>query len=245
MGETIIPCDDDPGWKVSKGTFDKKIELANVRFAPEDREYMMARYDGTLRDLDDEVKSYYELLDKLGILEDTMIVISTDHAEEILERGSLGHASCSLGGTLYDEDVMIPLIIWHPKSVPANVVIDRQVSQIDIMPTLLDIMSLDIPDGVDGHSLMPLVRGEDVDFPEEAYAETLPHGAGARENDERRIRCIRTPKWKLIYNSDPNGQDYYELYNLKTDPEERIDIHAQNLDIAEPLKKKLHTWIEQ
>ena len=239
-GEKIISCEEDPGWTFEVDPeLPGKMEVANVRWAPEDRVYMMARYDGALRDLDDTVKGYYELLEKLGILDDTMIVISPDHAEEILERGSLGHASCSLGGTVYDEDIMVPLIIWHPKSVPANVVIDRQVSQIDIMPTLLDIMGIDAPEGTDGHSLMPLAKGEKFDFPEEAYSETLPHGAGTRPKDERRIHCIRTPDWKLIYNSDPNGVNYYELYNLKTDPEERIDIHAQNPDVAEPLKKRL------
>ena len=234
-GEIVHP-DDSPADNASHGR-----SVGSISFAPEDKIPITAAYDGCVRELDNTMEKYCKLLDELGILDDTMIVISSDHGEELLERGSLGHASCSLAGTLYDEDIMIPLIIRYPKGLPSGVVIDRQISQIDIMPTLLDIMGLEKPEGTQGTSMLPLINGGTVDAPQEAYSATPPCGWQYRPNDLRVIHSLRTPEWKLIYNADPNGENYYELYNLKDDPEERIDIHPRGVDeIAEPLKKRLH-----
>jgi len=204
----------------------------------EDRPSIMALYDGAVRNLDMEIERYVKKLEELGILDDTLIIITPDHGEEILERGSLGHASCSIAGTLYDENIRIPLIMRYPKTLPQGRVIETQVSQVDIMPTIFDILGYPMPELTEGHSLLPLIEGKDIDFKEETHCETLVCGMQTLDWDKRTKWALRTPQWKLIYSQDTKD-NYYELYNLKNDPEEKVNLIDKEPRIANELKKKL------
>ena len=213
----------------------------------EDRPAMIARYDGALRMLDMEIETYVKKLEDIGILDDTLIIITSDHGEEILERGSLGHASCSMAGTLYEENIRIPLIMRYPKVLPQGKVIETQVSQVDIMPTIFDILGLSMPEGTEGHSLMPLIKGEKADFNEETYLETLKCGWQILPDDGRMLWAVRTPEWKLIFNydyKDKEDKGFYELYNLKNDPGEKHNLIDKKPEIAEIFKNKLHEKIK-
>ncbi|MCK5594578.1 sulfatase [bacterium] len=218
-----------------------------MTFLEEDKSAIMALYDGEIRSQDEEIEGYIRKLEELGILDDTMVVLTADHGEEIGERGSVGHSSCSLAGTLYDEVVKVPLIIRYPKALPEGKVVETQVSLTDVMPTLFDIMGFETPKETEGHSLMPLTKGDNADFKEEAYLETTPCGWQALQGDERKIYAIRTPKMKLIYNYDPNNKDKcsYELYNLKNDPGEKRNLIYDMPDVANQFKDKLHNWIKK
>ena len=94
---------------------------------------------------------------------------------------------------------------------------------------------------------MPLIKGEQMDFKEEAYLETRPCGWQILKGDDRKVYAIRTPKWKFIYNYDPNNKDKcsYELYNLKDDPGEKRNLIDDMPDVANQLKDKLHNWIKK
>ena len=234
------------GYVLNPNVVDEKYQEAKVNksiwkafsFLPEDRPSIMALYDGAIRNLDMEIERYVKKLEELGILDDTLIIITPDHGEEILERGSLGHASCSMAGTLYDENIRIPLIMRYPKALPQGRVIETQVSQVDIMPTIFDMLGYPMPELTEGHSLMPLIRGKDIDLKEETHCETLVCGMQTLDWDKRMKWAVRTPEWKLIYSQDPEG-NYYELYNLKNDPAEKINLINKESKIANELKKKL------
>jgi len=218
--------------------------VAIVEFEPEDEPGIRALYDGEMRVFDDLVGCWIDKLTALGQLDDTLIVITSDHGEELLERGHVGHTSCNLKGTLYDECVRVPLIMRYPAKLPAGRVVTNQVSQIDIMSTVFDILGLEFTLPCDGSSTMPLILGETEQFREEAYAETLPAGWQSLEDDERHMWCIRTNKWKLIMNWDvATGKKSYELYNLSLDPAERSNLFHQEVEKAADLKAKLNTYI--
>ena len=104
-----------------------------------------------------------------------------------------------------------------------------------------------MPKETEGHSLMPLIKGNNVDFKEEAYLETTPCGWQALQGDERKIYAIRTPEMKFIYNDDPNNKDKctYELYNLKNDPGEKHNLINDMPDAANRFKDNLHNWIKK
>ncbi len=219
---------------------------ATSTFSEEDRTPIVALYDGLVRLTDMEVEKYLKQLKELNLLDKTIVVLTADHGEQLLERGSLGHSSCCLDGNLYDENIRIPLIIRYPSVIPKGKIIDTQVSQIDVMPTILDILEVPMPDKIDGHSLLPLIKGERINFKEETYATTPPAGWQALKGDKRRIWCIRTPEWKFIYYSDPeNKRESYELYNLEDDPQEKVNIIESQSEIAKELKKKLDEWIQK
>ncbi len=217
-----------------------KRSTAIVEFQPEDAPGIRALYDGEMRVFDDLVGRWIAKLQELEQLDDTLIVIISDHGEELLERGHVGHTSCNLKGTLYDECLRVPLIMRYPKKLPAGKVVTQQISQIDMMPTIFDLLGLELSLPHDGASTLPLIRGETDRFREEAYAETMPAGWQALEGDKRRIWCVRTLGWKLIMNLDPvTDTRSYELYNLLDDPGEQNNVFDQEPAKAAELKNKL------
>jgi len=218
-----------------------------LTFCEKDKVPIIALYDGEVRTLDDLVGKYIAKLEELGILDKTIIVFTSDHGEELLERGSVGHSSSSLSGTLYDENIRIPLIMRYPPAIPKGIVIKTQVSQVDVMPTIFEILGFKYPGKMDGISLLPLIKGKRIDFKEETYAETLPCGWQVVKGDKRRIWCIRNLEWKLIYYSNPlkPEENSYELFNLKNDPGEKINVVDRNPDIYKELKDKLENWMSK
>ncbi|MBU0716243.1 MAG: sulfatase-like hydrolase/transferase, partial [Verrucomicrobia bacterium] len=176
----------------------------------------------------------------------TLIIITADHGEELMERGHVGHCSCNLKGTLYDESIKVPLIMRYPRKLPQGKVIQRQISQIDIMPTVFDLLDLPKPSWMDGRSTLPLINGGAVEFREEVYAETTPAGWQALENDDREIWCVRTEEWKLIlYTTADRHEKRWELFNLKSDPAEIKNIFDQRRDICDGLMPKLTAYLER
>jgi arylsulfatase A-like enzyme len=222
-----------------------KRTAGTADFVPElDRPAVNALYDGEVRVFDDLVGRWVRKLEELDLLDDTLIVILADHGEELLERGHVGHCSCNLKGTLYDESIRIPLILRLPGKLPAGRVVRRQVSQVDIMPTLLQLAGLDIPDFVEGSSLLPLIRGEADRFREEAFAETTPAGWQSLPEDDREIWCVRTARWKLILNTDTAGRTRrFELYDLQADPGETRDLYRADHPALPPLEAPLQAFI--
>jgi arylsulfatase A-like enzyme len=228
----------DEAHKRTAGTADFEPEL--------DRPAVDALYDGEVRVFDDLVGSWVGRLEELGLLDDTLIAILADHGEELLERGHVGHCSCNLKGTLYDECLRIPLILRLPGKLPAGQAIRRQVSQIDIMPTLLELAGLSVPEFVEGSSLLPLIRGESEHFREEAFAETTPAGWQSLPEDDREIWCVRTDRWKLILNTAAAGRtERWELYDLRADPGETRNLYRPEHPAVPRLASCLRAYIDR
>lgn len=239
------------------------IRQGSVAFHNNDKDTVIALYDGQIRQLDDYIKQLVEKMKEWDIFDNTIIVITSDHGEELFEHGFLGHASTSLNGKLYDEIIRIPLIILWPKKL-RHAVINSYVQQVDIMPTILDFLGLSIPDGLQGNSLLPLMKdtflGDLQSVPVRSqqgavFCETVLGGyQSTKEMEKIRLRCIRTDRWKLIYtNASPgdlrkeglNGdKDKFELYDLKSDPGEVNNIITRHPDIVNELKRRLFQWIE-
>jgi arylsulfatase A-like enzyme len=237
------------------------IKHGSITFNDGDKKTIVALYDGQLRQLDDYVGRLIGKMKDWGILDNTIIIVTADHGEELFEHGFIGHASTSLNAKLYDEIIRIPLLFWWPKNLQQGTV-DELVQQIDIMPTILDILGLPVPEGLQGVSLLPLIEGKPIDNSRTVpvcfergmvFCETNLGGyQSTKEMEEIKLRCIRTKDWKLIYRCTPlhglNGgrlnNEIYELYNLKTDPGEERNIVERNPDVAKELKKKLFQWIE-
>jgi hypothetical protein len=91
---------------------------------------------------------------------------------------------------------------------------------------------------------VPLIRGEEAGFVEEAYAETMPCGWQALDGDRRMIWCIRRPPWKLIRYSDPPSPVRQELFDITRDPGERHDLAGQQPEIVSQLSSRLDAWID-
>jgi arylsulfatase A-like enzyme len=211
-----------------------------------DRPALHALYDGEVRVFDDLVGRWTAALEELGVLDDTLVVVVADHGEELLERGHVGHSSCNLRGTLYEESIKVPLIMRYPRRLPGGAVVQRQISQIDVMPTILDLLGIPAPDFMDGSSLLPLVEGAQTGPPREAYAETTPAGWQALRDDRRELWCVRTDRWKLVANAERGSDPHrFELYDLHTDPGERTNLYRHGHPAALELEPKLRSYIDR
>lgn len=223
------------------------IKNNSVNFNSTDRKVIVALYDGQVKQMDDYLGILAEKMKKWGIWDDTVIIITSDHGEELFEHGFIGHASTSLNAKLYEEIIRIPLIIWWPEKLKHRVV-DEWAQQIDVMPTILDILGLPIPEGVQGCSLLPFMQGNPANNLRPVFCETILGGyQSTKEMEKVRLRCVRTKEWKLIYtNASPDGlsSDRYELYDLKNDQKEEKNVMERYPNVAGELKQNLFRWIE-
>jgi arylsulfatase A-like enzyme len=191
-----------------------------------DRRRIVDLYDGDIRYTDRLTARLFDVMKELGLDGNTVVVIVSDHGEELFDHGGLpGH-----GHTLYDELILVPLLIrfpggrWHGR-------IDRPVRTMDLFPTLLDAVGLPVPTNVNGVSLMPLVRGgEGVPGSEVALSEYVCYG------DEIELKSLRTPVEKLVL-SPRSG--LAQLFDLRTDPREQHDVATARPDIAAAMRNQI------
>ncbi|MDP6039274.1 MAG: VanZ family protein [Candidatus Latescibacteria bacterium] len=219
------------------------IPKGTVRFDEADQAWIYGLYDGQIRQMDEELfKPLIAHLKVLGLYEKTLVIVTADHGEELLEHGFIGHPSTSFKGIAYDEVIRIPLMMTGPMVLPKGQVVDQQVQNVDILPTVLALLKLPIPEAVQGRSLVGLIhRDDDEALP--AFTETTPGGYQAtQEMMKTRIRAMRTSEWKLIHTHGP-GVDVYELYNLQADPTERHNVVDDYADVVAPMRTALHQWV--
>jgi arylsulfatase A-like enzyme len=196
------------------------VNEAATALDDDDINHLLALYDGGIRFTDTVLEDLFAALEARGILDSTLVIITADHGEEFGEHGGLLHR-----GTLYEELVRVPLIMWGA-GVPKDVVDQRLVSSIDLMPTILAAAGVEAPRAVAGRDLLspdaaPL--DENLVF--------LQYG--------RRLYGVRSHRWKLIENT---AKDSYELYDLETDPAELVNRYSEQLEVAAELSGHLEDW---
>jgi len=220
MSDTIIP------WKTTV-------------FSPKERDAVVALYDGQLREFDRFTQRLYDTMTHLNLHSNTVLAITADHGEELFEHDYIGHASTAVHATMYDEVLKIPFLIYAPGCSSGSRIIETQVSQIDIMPTLLDIAGLDIPDSVQGRSLRPFLTGKKNIPVLPAFSESNMGGyQSTPEHEKTTLRSIRTGEWKLIMTNSVQ-ECRYQLYDLINDPGETTNLYSPGNDTAAGLRKSL------
>ena len=164
--------------------------------------------------MDSLIGKVLESLREKGVLDKTIIVIAADHGESLGEHGESSHAFF-----IYDSTVSVPLILRLPASNLEGKVIDAQVENVDIMPTLLDLLGIAVPKEVQGRSLVPLLAGGRAGAERMAYSESYypRYHYGWSE-----LKSLRTVAYQYIQAPRP------ELYDLVRDPMEKSNIYGQN-----------------
>ena len=196
-----------------------------------DKDYVIAQYDGEIAYMDSCIQRIFKQLEVLGILDDTIVVINSDHGETLYD-----HECWFDHHGLYDVTLRVPLIIRYPKKVPAGKRIAGYNQHKDLMPTLLELAGIETEIIFDGESLMSLVRGEKPSFESEIYI---------TECTWMRKHGWRTPEWKLIVALEPDFhfKPEIELYNLLQDPEENVNIADLHPDVVKCLKGRLDSYV--
>lgn len=185
----------------------------DVLFTPDDQAHLMDLYDGEIAYNDAQFGRMLSALEERGLLDDTLVVLLSDHGEEFWDRKTHGHGHRNL----HTEMTRIPWIMSWPDGLPEGVRIEALARGVDLLPTVLDVAGLPPLPATDGRSMMPAVRGETM---EEVVAFIE---RGKSEVDRGALRT----EWMLYVWDDEVAHRC--MYDLLADPSERNDI----LDPAE------------
>ncbi|MGA1864293.1 MAG: tetratricopeptide repeat protein [bacterium] len=188
--------------------------------SPFDKEYKGCLYDGEIAYTDKCIGDLIRGLKDMGLMGRTIIILTSDHGEGLGEHGEPTHSIF-----IYDSTLHVPLIIHTPKDIPLHGKVDAMVSILDIFPTVLDLLSLQISDksiaSLAGKNLMPLIMGKTDSLHKELLCESLyPEISFGWD----RIEGIRTADWKYIKAFKP------ELYRLSEDTKERKNFYPLKSD---------------
>ena|GEM_PF-884481 len=189
----------------------------------EEIEYIRGLYDGGIRYTDHHIGALVAGLADLGMLDRTMIVIFSDHGEEFREHGRMLH------GWVYCEVARVPLLMRFPKGEWGGTRVEGRVQLLDVVPTILD--QLGIPPGPEmrGRSLLGMVRGAEA---------TGPGGTAFTEGED--AYALRHDAW--MYSLDFED-GHREIYDIASDPLERLDLLGQFPDRETELSDMLLAWI--
>jgi arylsulfatase A-like enzyme len=196
------------------------------------------RYDREIRFVDDQLRRLFGALEAEGRLARTLVALTSDHGEEFLEHGWIGH-----GATLPEEVLRVPLLLLGP-GVPAGRRVVAPVGLVDLAPSLLELLRLPPLPGAMGRSLVPLLRGagDAGGFTERPlFAEAWFRGGFGAEGPkpvEQPSYSVRVGDRKLVRLRDGDGFRY-AYYDLRSDPGERRDLYARDPAAAADLRALL------
>ena len=198
-------------------------------------------YDGSIRGLDAEIARLMEGLEQRGVAGDTLLGFVSDHGEEFMDHGWGWH-----GNTVYGESVNVPLLLRWPGVLPAGMVVDPTVESLSLMPTLLELAGIPVPETAQGQSLLPLVVSPAdptslgwIDRPAFSERKRIPSNRERADYDVDQYSVV-SDGWKLVRNVDPpDGMPELELYNHADDPLDHNDVMADHPDIVERLTAEL------
>jgi choline-sulfatase len=200
------------------------IVAGDLAIGEADAAHLRALYDQEITYVDQEIGRILARLRERGLDDETVVVVMADHGEEFLDHGSVLH-----GYTLYTEQLHVPLLIHDPRERRPRRV-DAVTRHVDVLPTLLAMLDVTAPDGVEP-------QGRDLLAP--AAADDAPVVAEASLMAVRTVRqrSLQEGGWKVIEHLVPEAPP--ELYHVAVDPAEQRDVLADHPGEAQRLRVRL------
>lgn len=216
----------------------------------------LAEMHGMVYAIDDAVGTILDAIEDAGLEDDTLVIFTTEH----------GIAFPRAKGSCYDAGIEAALLMRYPGLAEGGERYDELISNVDVLPTILDIVGMDTPDTLDGHSFRSLLADdENYEERERIFAEMTWHDM------YNPVRAIRTERFKYIRSfwhlpkvylptdvfASESGREvrerysvptrpYEELYDLKETPQEDENVvhEPRHEDVRVDLSRQLHAWME-
>jgi arylsulfatase A-like enzyme len=203
-----------------------------------------AVYDNSIRRVDHLVGQFLVHLAEEGYLENTVIVIGSDHGEAFRERGFEGHAR-----HVYRESTEVPLILSFPFLLEPGVVISSRTRNLDIWPTVLDLLGLPVPENIDGESLVPEIlaalRGELAPASDREAISYVDGTWGQREAKPLDVVAVVDGPFRMIREATLGGELVEQLFDSREgDGFERENVIEENEEVAARLRDRAIDYLE-
>lgn len=207
---------------------------------------MTREYLASVHSVDRNVGRILKELETLGILENTLIIFTSDNGYNMGHNGvwHKGNGWWILTNNrgdrpnIYDNSLRVPCIVRWPGVVHAGSVINKTLSHLDWFSTFIEMIGTSVPEGTTlrGRNMLPLLRGEDIEWDNDLFAQ---YSMWNWNQDGSKLRTFRTPEWKLIRNFRHAGRD--ELYHLSEDPAENRNLIASEDPETRKMRQELDT----
>jgi arylsulfatase A-like enzyme len=207
-----------------------------------DVEHLIALYDGEITYWDTYLGQMLAYLQDIHLLDNALVAITADHGELFGEHERWAH-----GNSIYEEVVRVPLLLRYTDVISPGLIVETPVQNMDLLPTILDLIGLPVPDNLHGFSLRSLVTGGSSHVARDTFSEVDALNDPSHSlywiAPRTDIRSIRNAKWKLIHHV---GQwDADELYLLQTSsPYETDNLLLVEPDRARELRQELLDWFD-
>lgn len=222
----------------------------NLRSLSMDERKAMSREEATRILYQEYIKGYYRLvmavdenivklldyLDDSHLTKNTLVIYTSDQGFSLGEHGFYNKQ------WMYEEPLHQPLIVRYPGKIKAGTVHDSMVNHVDLAPTLLDIVNHPIPDDMQGYSLKPILEGKSNKVRDASYYHFYSHGKQLPE-----MIGIRTETQKLIHYPGMEGNYRWEMFDLKSDPEEMNNLahSSDHRELRYQLTQELRSLAER
>ena len=196
-----------------------------------DAEYVVNLYDGETAYMDRHLRRVFAAL--APVQEETLIILTADHGEVLNEQlGYFDHHG------LYEGNIHVPMILYWPGKLPKGRRVPGYVQNLDLAPTILDLVGIPDRDNMEGLSMLPTIFGLRDGNYDEIYLS---------EATWELKRGIRTQRWKFINSIEPDrhGRPMQELFDLQNDPQEQQNVAGEYADVAKELEARLASWVRQ
>lgn len=234
-----------PFWKLNHDH--REFMYNNRKMTSENFEILKALYDGEINYLNSKIKDLYNFLKNEKILDNTLLIITSDHGEQFGEKGFMGHAR-----NLYNSLIKVPLVIKFPGERAKNQIVSDYVQTVDIFPTIIDLLNMKkdlYEEQIQGNSLISdsnVKRDKKMVFSEykkqpfspEFYSNYSPESLSKYLYASS---AVIYENFKYIWRS--NNKE--ELYNISEDRNEDNNLVNTNKDIYSNLKGRLNAWLKE
>ena len=205
----------------------------------------VARIYAMIENIDENVGKLLAALARLGIDRDTIVVYLHDNGPQTARY--VGPMRGTKSG-VHEGGIRSPFFVRWPERLSPGTTSERAGAHVDVLPTLLEAAGVAPPDGLrlDGRSLLPLLEGRDVEWPERyLFIQTHRGDAPVRYHHF----AVRGPRWKLLCASGfgretPPADTPYELYDVTADPYERRNLASEHAEIVERMKAAYDRWFD-
>lgn len=241
---------EEAAFQVNQNVFAERMGFVPNRpdghMSERDWEILKSLYDGCTACLDHRMGLLFDYMRSIDLLDDTLLIITSDHGDLLDRKGYMGHHLA-----LFDDLIHTPLIVQYPSLIPKGKRIKHLAQICDWLPTFIDLLGLDDPKlkrQMQGVSLLPTWDDEPVrDSIVAEYQkplQTIERALRWNPNFDyrpwlRRIKAIRTLEWKYIWHSDGNDM----IFDIIADPDERENLIEKEKDRAFEMRMRLESFL--